>query len=267
MFEEKNKPKDQLVDEQINSKDQLAEYYSENFDWPEIIQNFKLTKKFINDNIENLDTKLLLQTQDVELETVIANIKYFELKDIEEAFNIKDPEMIVSLQLKKDEALKEANNKKIEIKEPKVVEESIKEVQEKNETTTQSEQAKLVRKDIEVIEAKPEIDIMEAIQEVAPNIVEEQIKEDVVVKAKDEFKDNSLIVKKVIPESIKSKGLIIVEQLCLERLKEIGIDSSTIVGDHLFKVYINRYNDLKMKYEFSISKFDDLILASLNAKA
>ena len=32
-------------------------------------------------------------------------------------------------------------------------------------------------------------------------------------------------------------------------------------------VDLNKYNDLKMKYEFSISKFDYLILDSLEAKA
>ena len=97
------------------------------------------------------------------------------------------------------------------------------------EKTTQSEQAELVRK-----------------QEVSIT--------------------NSLTKK----EEIKTKRpqtLAIIEQLALTRLKELNVDHTTIVGDYLLNSYIDKYNDLKMKYEFSISKFDYLILDSLEAKA
>src|SRR5574344_229417 len=194
------------MEEQINSIEQLKEYYPDGkFDWPEIIQNFKLTKKFMNDNIVNLDTILLFENQELDLEFIVQNIIYFNINDIEKYLNIKDPSMIVSLQAKKDEAINKS--KEIE-KKVKVVEERKQEVSITNSLTK---------------------------------------KEEVKVK--------------------KPQTLAIIEQLALTRLKELNVDHTTIVGDYLLNSYIDKYNDLKMKYEFSISKFDFLILDSLDAKA
>ena len=77
---------------------------------------------------------------------------------------------------------------------------------------------------------------------------------------------NSLTKKEEVKVK-KPQTLAIIEQLALTRLKELNVDHTTIVGDYLLNSYIDKYNDLKMKYEFSISKFDYLILDSLEAKA
>ena len=148
------------MEEQINSIEQLREYYPDGkFDWPEIIQNFKLTKKFMNDNIANLDTILLFENQELDLEFVVQNIIYFNINDIEKYLNIKDPSMIVSLQAKKDEAINKSKQieEKVEVVEEvkvekKETEEVLDVISEIESITTQSEQAKLVRKDSEFFE-------------------------------------------------------------------------------------------------------------------
>ena len=132
------------MEEQINSIEQLREYYPDGkFDWPEIIQNFKLTKKFMNDNIANLDTILLFENQELDLEFVVQNIIYFNINDIEKYLNIKDPSMIVSLQAKKDETIKKSKQieEKVEAIEEKETKEVLDVISEIESITTQSEQA------------------------------------------------------------------------------------------------------------------------------
>ena len=247
------------MEEQINSIEQLREYYPDGkFDWPEIIQNFKLTKKFMNDNIANLDTILLFENQELDLEFVVQNIIYFNINDIEKYLNIKDPSMIVSLQAKKDEAINKSKQieEKVEVvEEVKVEKKETKEVldviSEIESITTQSEQAKLVRKEEQIVIEEPKI------VEVAK----------VVEKPKEEVSTTNSLTKKEEIKPKRPQTLAIIEQLALTRLKELNVDHTTIVGDYLLNSYIDKYNDLKMKYEFSISKFDYLILDSLEAKA
>ena len=253
------------MEEQINSIEQLREYYPDGkFDWPEIIQNFKLTKKFMNDNIVNLDTILLFENQELDLEFVVQNIIYFNINDIEKYLNIKDPSMIVSLQAKKDEAINKSKQieEKVEVVEEikvekKETEQVLDVISEIESITTQSEQAKLVRKEEPIAIEEPKIVEVAKVVE-TPKIVEER-KQEVSI-------TNSLTKKEEIKVK-KPQTLAIIEQLALTRLKELNVDHTTIVGDYLLNSYIDKYNDLKMKYEFSISKFDYLILDSLEAKA
>ena len=297
------------MEEQINSIEQLREYYPDGkIDWPEIIQNFKLTKKFMNDNIANLDTILLFENQELDLEFVVQNIIYFNINDIEKYLNIKDPSMIVSLQAKKDEAIKKSKQieEKVEaieeketeeildviseiesittqseqakkdeaINKSKQIEEKVEVVEEvkveKKETeevldviseiesiTTQSEQAKLVRKEEQIVIEEPKIVEVAKVVE-TPKVVE---------KPKEEVSTTNSLTKKEEIKTKRPQTLAIIEQLALTRLKELNVDHTTIVGDYLLNSYIDKYNDLKMKYEFSISKFDYLILDSLEAKA
>ena len=253
------------MEEQINSIEQLREYYPDGkFDWPEIIQNFKLTKKFMNDNIVNLDTILLFENQELDLEFVVQNIIYFNINDIEKYLNIKDPSMIVSLQAKKDEAINKSKQieEKVEVVEEikvekKETEQVLDVISEIESITTQSEQAKLVRKEEPIAIEEPKIVEVAKVVE-TPKIVEER---------KQEVSITNSLTKKEEVKVKKPQTLAIIEQLALTRLKELNVDHTTIVGDYLLNSYIDKYNDLKMKYEFSISKFDYLILDSLEAKA
>ena len=253
------------MEEQINSIEQLREYYPDSkFDWPEIIQNFKLTKKFMNDNIVNLDTILLFENQELDLEFVVQNIIYFNINDIEKYLNIKDPSMIVSLQAKKDEAINKSKQieEKVEVVEEikvekKETEQVLDVISEIESITTQSEQAKLVRKEEPIAIEEPKIVEVAKVVE-TPKIVEER---------KQEVSITNSLTKKEEVKVKKPQTLAIIEQLALTRLKELNVDHTTIVGDYLLNSYIDKYNDLKMKYEFSISKFDYLILDSLEAKA
>ena len=253
------------MEEQINSIEQLKEYYPDGkFDWPEIIQNFKLTKKFMNDNIANLDTILLFENQELDLEFVVQNIIYFNINDIEKYLNIKDPSMIVSLQAKKDEAINKSKQieEKVEVVEEikvekKETEQVLDVISEIESITTQSEQAKLVRKEEPIAIEEPKIVEVAKVVE-TPKIVEER---------KQEVSITNSLTKKEEVKVKKPQTLAIIEQLALTRLKELNVDHTTIVGDYLLNSYIDKYNDLKMKYEFSISKFDYLILDSLEAKA
>ena len=253
------------MEEQMNSIEQLREYYPDGkFDWPEIIQNFKLTKKFMNDNIVNLDTILLFENQELDLEFVVQNIIYFNINDIEKYLNIKDPSMIVSLQAKKDEAINKSKQieKKVEVVEEikvekKETEQVLDVISEIESITTQSEQAKLVRKEEPIAIEEPKIVEVAKVVE-TPKIVEER---------KQEVSITNSLTKKEEVKVKKPQTLAIIEQLALTRLKELNVDHTTIVGDYLLNSYIDKYNDLKMKYEFSISKFDYLILDSLEAKA
>lgn len=240
-----------MVEEQINDLEQLDDYYNGEYNWIEIIQNFKLTKKFINNNIENLDTRTLLENQDIDLEIIVQNIKFFNIKDVEEFLNIKDPNMIVSLQAKKDEA---------ELKTKEVVVE--KELEEE-----------LVLDPIEVESSVEEASIESLFEEVKEVVVKEPIvviETPKVIDSRDGVaRENSLTTSSRDDKqqsATKRKSLADIEQLAFDRLKEINVDHTTIVGDYLFKVYLNKYNDLKMKFEFSVNKFDDLILESLNAR-
>ena len=253
------------MEEQINSIEQLREYYPDGkFDWPEIIQNFKLTKKFMNDNIVNLDTILLFENQELDLEFIVQNIIYFNINDIEKYLNIKDPSMIVSLQAKKDEAINKSKQieEKVEVVEEikvekKETEQVLDVISEIESITTQSEQAKLVRKEEPIAIEEPKIVEVAKVVE-TPKIVEER---------KQEVSITNSLTKKEEVKVKKPQTLAIIEQLALTRLKELNVDHTTIVGDYLLNSYIDKYNDLKMKYEFSISKFDYLILDSLEAKA
>ena len=253
------------MEEQINSIEQLREYYPDGkFDWPEIIQNFKLTKKFMNDNIANLDTILLFENQELDLEFVVQNIIYFNINDIEKYLNIKDPSMIVSLQAKKDEAINKSKQieEKVEVVEEvkvekKETEEVLDVISEIESITTQSEQAKLVRKEEQIVIEEPKIVEVAKVVE-TPKVVE---------KPKEEVSITNSLTKKEEVKTKRPQTLAIIEQLALTRLKELNVDHTTIVGDYLLNSYIDKYNDLKMKYEFSISKFDYLILDSLEAKA
>mgnify|MGYP000482185134 CR=1 FL=1 len=253
------------MEEQINSIEQLREYYPDGkFDWPEIIQNFKLTKKFMNDNIANLDTILLFENQELDLEFVVQNIIYFNINDIEKYLNIKDPSMIVSLQAKKDEAINKSKQieEKVEVVEEvkvekKETEEVLDVISEIESITTQSEQAKLVRKEEQIVIEEPKIVEVAKVVE-TPKVVE---------KPKEEVSTTNSLTKKEEIKTKRPQTLAIIEQLALTRLKELNVDHTTIVGDYLLNSYIDKYNDLKMKYEFSISKFDYLILDSLEAKA
>ncbi len=253
------------MEEQINSIEQLREYYPDGkFDWPEIIQNFKLTKKFMNDNIANLDTILLFENQELDLEFVVQNIIYFNINDIEKYLNIKDPSMIVSLQAKKDEAINKSKQieGKVEVVEEvkvekKETEEVLDVISEIESITTQSEQAKLVRKEEQIVIEEPKIVEVAKVVE-TPKVVE---------KPKEEVSTTNSLTKKEEIKTKRPQTLAIIEQLALTRLKELNVDHTTIVGDYLLNSYIDKYNDLKMKYEFSISKFDYLILDSLEAKA
>ena len=251
------------MEEQINSIEQLREYYPDGkFDWPEIIQNFKLTKKFMNDNIANLDTILLFENQELDLEFVVQNIIYFNINDIEKYLNIKDPSMIVSLQAKKDEAINKSKQieEKVEVVEEvkvekKETEEVLDVISEIESITTQSEQAKLVRKEEQIVIEEPKIVEVAKVVE-TPKVVEEP---------KEEVSTTNSLTKKEEIKTKRPQTLAIIEQLALTRLKELNVDHTTIVGDYLLNSYIDKYNDLKMKYEFSISKFDYLILlASFN---
>ena len=258
------------MEEQINSIEQLREYYPDGkFDWPEIIQNFKLTKKFMNDNIANLDTILLFENQELDLEFVVQNIIYFNINDIEKYLNIKDPSMIVSLQAKKDEAIKKSKQieEKVEAIEEKETEEILDVISEIESITTQSEQAKLVRKEEQNVIEEPKIVEVAKVVE-TPKVVEEPTQsEQAEIVRKQEVSINNSLTKKEEVKVKKPQTLAIIEQLALTRLKELNVDHTTIVGDYLLNSYIDKYNDLKMKYEFSISKFDYLILDSLEAKA
>ena len=253
------------MEEQINSIEQLKEYYPDGkFDWPEIIQNFKLTKKFMNDNIVNLDTILLFENQELDLEFIVQNIIYFNINDIEKYLNIKDPSMIVSLQAKKDEAINKSKQieEKVEVVEEikvekKETEQVLDVISEIESITTQSEQAKLVRKEEPIAIEEPKIVEVAKVVE-TPKIVEER---------KQEVSITNSLTKKEEVKVKRPQTLAIIEQLALTRLKELNVDHTTIVGDYLLNSYIDKYNDLKMKYEFSISKFDYLILDSLEAKA
>ena len=258
------------MEEQINSIEQLREYYPDGkFDWPEIIQNFKLTKKFMNDNIVNLDTILLFENQELDLEFIVQNIIYFNINDIEKYLNIKDPSMIVSLQAKKDEAINKSKQieEKVEVIEEKETEEILDVISEIESITTQSEQAKLVRKEEQIVIEEPKIVEVAKVVE-TPKVVEEptQSEQAELVRKQEVSITNSLIKKEEVKVK-KPQTLAIIEQLGLTRLKELNVDHTTIVGDYLLNSYIDKYNDLKMKYEFSISKFDYLILDSLEAKA
>ncbi len=258
------------MEEQINSIEQLREYYPDGkFDWPEIIQNFKLTKKFMNDNIANLDTILLFENQELDLEFVVQNIIYFNINDIEKYLNIKDPSMIVSLQAKKDEAIKKSKQieEKVEAIEEKETEEILDVISEIESITTQSEQAKLVRKEEQNVIEEPKIVEVAKVVE-TPKVVEEPTQsEQAEIVRKQEISITNSLTKKEEVKVKKPQTLAIIEQLALTRLKELNVDHTTIVGDYLLNSYIDKYNDLKMKYEFSISKFDYLILDSLEAKA
>ena len=258
------------MEEQINSIEQLREYYPDGkFDWPEIIQNFKLTKKFMNDNIANLDTILLFENQELDLEFVVQNIIYFNINDIEKYLNIKDPSMIVSLQAKKDEAIKKSKQieEKVEAIEEKETEEILDVISEIESITTQSEQAKLVRKEEQNVIEEPKIVEVAKVVE-TPKFVEEPTRsEQAELVRKQEVSITNSLTKKEEVKTKRPQTLAIIEQLGLTRLKELNVDHTTIVGDYLLNSYIDKYNDLKMKYEFSISKFDYLILDSLEAKA
>jgi hypothetical protein len=253
------------MEEQINSIEQLREYYPDGkFDWPEIIQNFKLTKKFMNDNIANLDTILLFENQELDLEFVVQNIIYFNINDIEKYLNIKDPSMIVSLQAKKDEAINKS--KEIE-KKVEVVEEIKVEKKETEEVLDVISEIESIKKEEQIVIEEPKIVEVAKVVE-TPKVVEKptQSEQAELVRKQEVTITNSLTKK----EEIKTKRpqtLAIIEQLALTRLKELNVDHTTIVGDYLLNSYIDKYNDLKMKYEFSISKFDYLILDSLEAKA
>lgn len=243
------------MEEQINSIEQLREYYPDGkFDWPEIIQNFKLTKKFMNDNIANLDTILLFENQELDLEFVVQNIIYFNINDIEKYLNIKDPSMIVSLQAKKDEAI----NKSKQIKEKvEVVEEVKVEKKETEEVLDVISEIESIKKEEQIVIEEPKIVEVAKVVE-TPKVVE---------KPKEEVSTTNSLTKKEEIKTKRPQTLAIIEQLALTRLKELNVDHTTIVGDYLLNSYIDKYNDLKMKYEFSISKFDYLILDSLEAKA
>ena len=263
------------MEEQINSIEQLREYYPDGkFDWPEIIQNFKLTKKFMNDNIANLDTILLFENQELDLEFVVQNIIYFNINDIEKYLNIKDPSMIVSLQAKKDEAINKSKQieEKVEVVEEvkvekKETEEVLDVISEIESITTQSEQAKLVRKEEQIVIEEPKIVEVAKVVE-TPKVVEKPTQsEQAELVRKEEVSTTNSLTKKEEIKTKRPQTLAIIEQLALTRLKELNVDHTTIVGDYLLNSYIDKYNDLKMKYEFSISKFDYLILDSLEAKA
>lgn len=243
------------MEEQINSIEQLREYYPDGkFDWPEIIQNFKLTKKFMNDNIANLDTILLFENQELDLEFVVQNIIYFNINDIEKYLNIKDPSMIVSLQAKKDEAI----NKSKQIEEKvEVVEEVKVEKKETEEVLDVISEIESIKKEEQIVIEEPKIVEVAKVVE-TPKVVE---------KPKEEVSITNSLTKKEEVKTKRPQTLAIIEQLALTRLKELNVDHTTIVGDYLLNSYIDKYNDLKMKYEFSISKFDYLILDSLEAKA
>lgn len=243
------------MEEQINSIEQLREYYPDGkFDWPEIIQNFKLTKKFMNDNIANLDTILLFENQELDLEFVVQNIIYFNINDIEKYLNIKDPSMIVSLQAKKDEAI----NKSKQIEEKvEVVEEVKVEKKETEEVLDVISEIESIKKEEQIVIEEPKIVEVAKVVE-TPKVVE---------KPKEEVSTTNSLTKKEEIKTKRPQTLAIIEQLALTRLKELNVDHTTIVGDYLLNSYIDKYNDLKMKYEFSISKFDYLILDSLEAKA
>ena len=253
------------MEEQINSIEQLREYYPDGkFDWPEIIQNFKLTKKFMNDNIANLDTILLFENQELDLEFVVQNIIYFNINDIEKYLNIKDPSMIVSLQAKKDEAIKKS--KQIEEK-VEVVEEVKVEKKETEEVLDVISEIESIKKEEQIVIEEPKIvEVAKVVEK--PKVVEEPTQsEQAEIVRKQEISITNSLTKKEEVKVKKPQTLAIIEQLALTRLKELNVDHTTIVGDYLLNSYIDKYNDLKMKYEFSISKFDYLILDSLEAKA
>ena len=253
------------MEEQINSIEQLREYYPDGkFDWPEIIQNFKLTKKFMNDNIANLDTILLFENQELDLEFVVQNIIYFNINDIEKYLNIKDPSMIVSLQAKKDEAI----NKSKQIEEKvEVVEEVKVEKKETEEVLDVISEIESIKKEEQIVIEEPKIvEVAKVVEK--PKVVEEPTQsEQAELVRKQEVSITNSLTKKEEVKTKRPQTLAIIEQLALTRLKELNVDHTTIVGDYLLNSYIDKYNDLKMKYEFSISKFDYLILDSLEAKA
>mgnify|MGYP000210917386 CR=1 FL=1 len=170
---------------------------------------------------------------------IMSNSEYEEtIQEVNELSSQNDnPELLAKMEAEEKDRIEKAKAAREAKKLKKEQEAKANQETKSNETTsneikeesTQSEQAELVRK-----------------QEVSIT--------------------NSLTKK----EEVKTKRpqtLAIIEQLALTRLKELNVDHTTIVGDYLLNSYIDKYNDLKMKYEFSISKFDYLILDSLEAKA
>lgn len=199
-------------EEYIENLEQLDDYYNGNYDWNEILENFKLTESFIRQHFDYLDKTLLLQNQDLSINFIFDYIKDFDIEDVISIKEITDENLI--------NKLKEYKNKGIE-------EETISFI--------------------------------------------EEIKEDVVCskveKVSIENKIENLVKQEIDVSSYSTKSnKVDIEQLSIDRLRELHVPYNSIIGIHLSKVYITKYKELENKYKNSIKSFDDLILESLNAK-
>lgn len=199
-------------EEYIENLEQLDDYYNGNYDWNEILENFKLTESFIRQNFNFLDKKLLLQNQDLSINFIFDYIKEFDIEDVIAIKEITDENLI--------NKLKEYKNKGVE-------EETISFIEEIKEDVVSSKVEKV------------------SIENKIENLVKQEID--------------------VSSHSTKSNKVDI-EQLSIDRLRELHVPYNSIIGIHLSKVYITKYKELENKYKNSIKSFDDLILESLNAK-
>lgn len=236
----------EIIDVMIESVDEIVEYYPDgNLNWVEIASNFALSNKFIEDNIEKFDAfdkaneltnseesskVLLLMNQSLSTSFLLRNIKYFDVDLVVIYQEIEDSNLIDELK-----ELKKISEKQLE--EELVIQD---EIIDTNETIEEKEKAIIIPVVEKIIEPKKEI-----------------IEEKVYVNTQKTF------TKPIIP----NKGYVDVEQLSIDRLRELDVDFNSIVGMHLSKVYVGKFNELKKKYEASISQFENLILNELSAKA
>lgn len=237
----------EIIDVMIEDMSEIVEYYPDgNLNWAEIASNFALSNKFIEDNILNFDEfdkannlidseesskTLLLMNQSLSTSFLLKNIKYFDLDLAIIYQEIKDANLIDELKEIKKMSIETESN--VEIIEELVVEES-----------TTIEETPII------IPTKEVITIIEE-----PKIIEPIKTLDVEVR------------KTFIKPIIAKKPFIDVEQLSIDRLRELDVDFNSIVGMHLSKIYVNKFNELKSKYDASISQFENLILTELSAKA
>lgn len=204
-------------EEYIENLEQLDDYYNGNYDWDEILENFKLNESFIRQNFDKLDKTLLLQNQDLSINFIFDYIKSFDVEDVISIKEIKDEDLI--------NKLKEYKSKSIQ--------------------------------------PETKFEIQEVIEKI-------DLSEDVVSKVENlsiESKIENLVSKETDTKVFSNvSNKVDIEQLSIDRLRELHVPYNSIMGIHLSKVYITKYKELENKYKNSIQNFDDLILESLNAK-
>lgn len=202
-------------EEFIDSLDQLDSYYDGEYDWDEILENFKLTESFIRNHFDKLDKTLLLQNQDLSINFIFDYIKHLDVDDVIEYKEIKDKDLISKL------------------REYKVLD------------TNQEEKDDKLNCD------------------------------EVIIEYNFDHNDNHLVLEPLVKEikvgidskkTIDENRIVDVEQLSIDRLRELNVPYNSIIGIHLSKVYTNKYNELNSQYQNSVKSFDDLILETLNAK-